>query len=80
MLQATDLAQVAEAVIALVKEVCTDEAPTVAVLTRTASDARRLFDSFADHLPITSACITDRRDALDGRVFHAGVPGKGHRV
>ena len=69
LLQATDPAQVADAVIALVKEACTDEASTVAVLTRTASDARQLFDSFADRLPIASACITDRRDALDGRAY-----------
>lgn len=69
LLQATDSEQMQQAVITFVNEVCSDDKSTAAILTRTAADAQSLFTSIADRLPPSSVCITDRREASEGRVY-----------
>jgi len=67
--RATDRTQMHELIIDFVSGVALDDSSTVAVLTRTAADARSLFDTIADRLGEASVCITDRLEYRDARIL-----------
>jgi DNA helicase-2/ATP-dependent DNA helicase PcrA len=69
LLQTTSHEHMREAIIAYVNEVCAGETSTAAILTRTAADARSLYDVISHRLPESTVCITDRRETSDGRVY-----------
>lgn len=67
--QAGSIERMREAVLAFVNDVCSDQESTVAILTRTAAEAHSTFESIVERLPSSAACITDRRESVDSRIY-----------
>jgi DNA helicase-2/ATP-dependent DNA helicase PcrA len=68
LIQAESVERMREKVTAFVNAVCSAPGSTVAILTRTAANARTTFGSIAEHLAVPAVCITDRRQSAESRV------------